>query len=254
MLIGRALPAARVIALFGARPGGPGVWGPLVFGMFYVVATLLFVPVVVPTLGAGVLFGVWVGTLVASLASTASAALTFLAARYLARAKVRRWVRAQPRLRAVDKALEHGGWRIVALLRLSALLPFSLQNYLHGLTPIGFWPYLLSTWLAMLPGIFLCTYVGRATGDAVSNTHDRIAAEWVALGVGLAATVAVSVYITSLTKKYLRQYLLKKQKEVTSGGEDGTPPGPPSPCGGDRRRVRHPIQGTPELTRRAAQD
>jgi len=219
-LIGRSLPLARTLTAFDAWLGGSGYWGPLAFAVFYVVTTLLFIPVVVPTVGAGVLFGVWVGTLVASLASTASAALTFLTARYLARAKVRRWVRAQPRLYAVDKALAHGGWKIVALLRLSAILPFSLQNYLHGLTPIGFWPYLLSTWLAMLPGIFLCVYVGRATGDAVSNTHDRVIAEWVALGAGLAATVAVSLYVTSLTKEHLRQHLMKKPKESAAGGEE----------------------------------
>ncbi|HEV8714850.1 MAG TPA: TVP38/TMEM64 family protein [Candidatus Binatia bacterium] len=209
--IGRSLPLMRIIAPFHARLGDSGFWGPLMFGLFYVVATLLFIPVVVPTISAGVLFGVWAGTLIVSLASTASAALTFLTARYLSRVKVRRWLQKQPQLCAVDKALEHGGWKIVVLLRLSALLPFSLQNYLHGLTPIGFWPYLISTWLAMLPGIFLCVYIGQATEAAVSNTHDRIAAEWVALGVGVAATVAVSFYVTSLTKKQLQEHLVKEQ-------------------------------------------
>jgi len=225
VLIGRSLPVARIIALLKAQMDGSGVWGPVVFGLFYVVATLLLVPVVVLTIAAGVLFSLWVGTLIVSLASMASAALTFLTARYLAREKVRQWIHGQPRLWAVDKALEHGGWKIVVLLRLSALLPFSLQNCFYGVTPIGFWPYLIATWLAMLPGIFMCVYIGHATEAAVSGTRDYITAEWIALGVGLVATIVVSIYITTLAKQKLREQITAQDRadEESAAEQEGVP-------------------------------
>ena len=34
-------------------------------------------------------------------------------------------------------------------------MPFNVQNYLYGLTGIGFGPYLLASWPAMLPGTVL---------------------------------------------------------------------------------------------------
>jgi len=214
--VGQSLPVAPVVALLKAWLGGLGLWGPMVFGLFFVAATLVFMPVVVLTIAAGVLFGLRVGTLIVSLAATASAALTFLIARHLAREKVTHWIQGQPRLYAIDKALEHGSWKIIVLLRLSTILPFSLQNYLYGLTPIGFWPYLVSSWLAMLPGIFMYVYIGHATEAAITGPRSPIAAEWVALGVGLVATVVASLYITALAKKKLREQIPVKDRYVVS--------------------------------------
>ena len=72
------------------------------------------------------------------------------------------------RFAAIDGAIAEGGWKIVALLRLSPAVPFNLQNYLFGLTRIGFWPYLLTSWIAMMPGTFLYVYVGHLTGEALT--------------------------------------------------------------------------------------
>lgn len=44
---------------------------------------------------------------------------------------------------AIDKAIGENGFRVVTLLRLSPLLPFSLGNYLYGLTSVKFVPYVL---------------------------------------------------------------------------------------------------------------
>jgi len=34
-------------------------------------------------------------------------------------------------------------------------VPFSLSNYFYGLTAIRFWPYLLTSFVAMLPLVLL---------------------------------------------------------------------------------------------------
>lgn len=183
-----------------------GWWGPGVFTLLSVAATVLFAPVIVLTVTAGALFGPWVGVVTVSLATTSSAALTFLLARYLARERVSRWIRRKPRVAAVAHAVKQGGWKILALLRLSTLLPFSVQNYLYGLTSIGFWPYLLTTWVAMLPGTFLYVYLGHEAGAAVRSATERTVWEWVMVSVGLAATVIVSVYLASHARRRLRAY------------------------------------------------
>src|SRR5687767_14061170 len=96
---------------------------------------------------AGGLFGLVRGTIIVSLASTTTAALAFLIARYLARERVRRMVEHSPKLRAVDAAIGNEGWKVVALLRLSPAVPFNVQNYLYGVTAIRFWPCVLTSWV-----------------------------------------------------------------------------------------------------------
>ncbi len=203
------LPVKQAVQKLADWSEGLGIWGPLVFGLLYVAAVVVLLPGSALTLAAGALFGLIGGTIVASLASTAGAALAFLIGRYLARRRIQAILLRYPSFDAVDKAISEGGWRIVALLRLSPAVPFNLQNYLYGLTGIRFWPYLLTSWLAMLPATFLYVYLGALGREglqaAASGTTQRSAAEWTMLIVGLLATIAVSVYLTRLARKALRQ-------------------------------------------------
>jgi uncharacterized membrane protein YdjX (TVP38/TMEM64 family) len=138
-----------------------------------------------------------------SAAATTAAALAFLIARHLARGAVEARAKKDKRFTAIDKAIGERGWKIVALLRLSPAVPFSLSNYFYGLTAIRFWPYVLTSWLAMLPGSVLYVYLGAA-GKAAAQGGGRSAAENAYLAVGLAATVAVTLYLTKVARSALR--------------------------------------------------
>jgi uncharacterized membrane protein YdjX (TVP38/TMEM64 family) len=214
------LPIVAVVALLGVAHGFVsqflrdlpgwiahlGVWGPVGFGGLYVMAVIALVPASVLTLAAGALFGVPLGLLIVSLASNIGAAAAFLIARYLAREPVRRWLLSNPKLEAVDRAVEEGGWKLVALLRLSPAVPFNIQNYLYGVTSLRFWPCVLTSWLAMLPGTLLYVVLGdagRAGLEAAGGSRARTPAEWAVLAVGVAATVALSVYIARLVRRRL---------------------------------------------------
>ncbi|MCH9032928.1 MAG: DUF547 domain-containing protein [Planctomycetes bacterium] len=205
----RALPVDRAIDLVKSKADGLGGWGPLALGAAYVVAALAFFPGSALTLTAGAVFGLVWGTVTVSLASTTAAALAFLIARYLARDKVARQARKFPKFEAIDGAIGDGGWKIIAMLRLSPAVPFSLGNYLFGLTAIRFWPYVLASWLFMLPGTFMFVYLGhigtQGLRSAAGAEQGKTPAEWALLGVGLLATIAVSVYVARLSRKALRE-------------------------------------------------
>lgn len=209
LLIVRRLPFEAALRAVEHWVGGQGIWGPLVFGLLYVVAVVLLAPASVLTLAAGAVFGTIVGTIVVSLASTTGAALAFLISRYAARERIARRVAQHPRFDAIDKAISQGGWKIVALLRLSPAIPFNVQNYLYGLTGIRFWPCVLTSWLAMLPGTLTYVYLGRVGRAGVEASagggRSRSTAEWALLVVGLVATVAVSVYMARLAQRALEQ-------------------------------------------------
>ena len=183
---------------------GLGPAAPIAFGLFYVVAVVLLIPGGVLTSGAGLAFGMGLGTLVVSLSSTLGASLAFLIARYLLRGRVERWLEGRQRLSAVDRAVEQQGWRVVALTRLSPVFPFNVQNYFYGLTGVGFWPYALTSWVAMLPGTVLYVYLGVAGAQVAAALTG--AASWgqtALLVAGLAATLLVVVLVTRVAKQEL---------------------------------------------------
>lgn len=201
----QSLPFDQAIGAANRWIAGLGWWGPVVLGLAYVIATILFVPGTILTLAAGALFGLGLGMVTVSLGSTAGAACAFLIARYGARDRVAAIADRNPKFGAIDRAIGEGGWKIVALLRLSPAIPFNLQNYLYGLTPVRFWPYVITSWLAMLPGTFLYVYLGHVTGAAIGDRRERTAGEWWMLVVGLLATAAVTVYVTRLARQKLKE-------------------------------------------------
>ncbi len=205
----RALPVDRAIDLLKSRVDGLGFWGPLALGAAYIVAALAFFPGSALTFAAGAVFGLFWGTVTVSLASTTAAALAFLIARYLVREKVAKQAARYPKFKAIDGAIAAGGWKIIAMLRLSPAMPFSLGNYLFGLTAIRFWPYVLASWLFMLPGTFMFVYLGHIGTEGLRSAagadQGKTPGEWALLGVGLLATIAVTVYVTRLSRKALRE-------------------------------------------------
>lgn len=209
LILGRALPLGEWLRAFNERVGQFGVAGMAIYAGVYVLATVLFVPGSVLTAGAGFVFGVVQGTLVVSISATTGAALAFLIARYLARDWIVAKAERDKRFRAIDRAIGREGWKIVGLLRLSPAIPFNLSNYLYGLTAVRFWPYVLVSWLGTLPGSLLYVYLGaagKAGLQAAAGVHpERGPLEYWLFGVGLLATVVVTVMVTRIARKALKQ-------------------------------------------------
>jgi uncharacterized membrane protein YdjX (TVP38/TMEM64 family) len=216
VLLLRSLPLEAALARLEGEASMLGALGLVAYGAAYVLAALAFVPGSALTLGAGALFGLWRGLAVVSLSSTTAAALAFLIARHLARRQVERAARRYPSFRAVDGAIAEGGWKVVALLRLSPAMPFSAGNYLFGLTGVGFWPYVFASWAAMLPGTFLYVYLGHA-GRVAAAGATRAPGEWALLAAGLVATAAVTAYVTRLARRSMARQSAFEDGAVGAG-------------------------------------
>ncbi len=174
-----------------------GPLAPALFVAIWVLATLLFLPGAVLGLLGGALFGpVW-GTAWNLAGATIGAVLAFLAARYLAGGWVAR--RAGGRLGWLLASVEAEGWRFVAVTRLVPLFPFNLLNYALGLTRIGFWPYVVTTLICMLPGTFAYTWLGYAGREAIAGGEGLV--QKILLAIGLLALVA---FIPRLVRRFRR--------------------------------------------------
>jgi uncharacterized membrane protein YdjX (TVP38/TMEM64 family) len=185
-----------------------GAIAPLVFIAAYIAACVLFVPGSIMTIGAGVLFGVVRGTIFVSIGATIGATAAFLIGRYFARAWVAAKLTGNPTFNAIDAAVGREGWKIVGLTRLSPIFPFTLLNYAYGLTSVSLRDYFFASWLGMLPGVVMYTYIGSLVGDLTrigAAPTARPAGYWMLNVVGFAATVAVVLYTARIARQALAQ-------------------------------------------------
>jgi uncharacterized membrane protein YdjX (TVP38/TMEM64 family) len=185
-----------------------GPAGAAAFVGIYVVACVLFIPGSILTLGAGAVYGVVRGSLLVSVASTLGATAAFLAGRYLARDWVARRIEGNERFRAIDQAVGREGWKIVGLTRLSPVFPFNLLNYAYGLTRVSLRDYVLASWIGMIPGTVMYVYLGSLAGSLATldaGGGGRSPVQWMLYVIGLAATVAVTVYVTRIARAALAQ-------------------------------------------------
>ena len=110
------------------------------------------------------------------------------------------------KFKAIDEAVGTEGWKIVLLTRLSPIFPFNLLNYAFGLTKVSLKHYFFASWVGMIPGTIMYVYVGSLAGDLAklgAGQRTRTTGEWILYGVGLLATLGVTVFVTRIARKAL---------------------------------------------------
>src|SRR6266700_3175430 len=197
--------------------GKLGPWGPVIFVGLYVVATVLFVPGSVLTLGAGAVFGVVLGSMCVSISATLGATAAFLVGRYLARDAIARKIEKNEKFATIDRAVANEGWKIVLLTRLSPVFPFTLLNYAFGLTRVKLSHYVLASWVGMIPGTVMYVYLGSLVNVGAGH-RQRTIGEWVLYGAGLLATVTVTVFVTRLARRALAKHIGSNKTEQNPKG------------------------------------
>jgi len=185
-----------------------GAVGGAVFVALYVAATVLALPGLILSLGAGATYGLASGFVLVSAGSTLGATAAFLIARYVAREWIAERIARNPKFRALDDGVAEEGWKIVLLTRLSPVFPFNLQNFGYGLTRVPMMHYVAASWVGMIPGTLMYVYLGHAAGSlaaAGAGTEGRSPAQWALLAFGLMATVLVTVLITKIARRKLAE-------------------------------------------------
>jgi uncharacterized membrane protein YdjX (TVP38/TMEM64 family) len=132
----------------------------LIYFLVYVLTTALSLPgATVLTLAGGALFGLGLGLVVISFASTIGATCAFLVARFLLRDSIQ--ARYGDRLTPILEGFQREGSFYLFTLRLVPLFPFFMINLLMGLTPMKTRAFYWVSQLGMLPGT--AVYVNAGT-------------------------------------------------------------------------------------------
>ena len=202
----RFLPVTAILTRLLEHIQAMGPWGPILLAACYVIATVLFVPGTLLTLGAGFAFGVVRGVVAVSIGSTLGASAAWLLGRTLARELIERRLTRSTKFRLLDQAIGEQGFKVVLLLRLSPVFPYNLLNYALGLTRVSFRDYFLASWVGMFPATVLYVYLGssvRSLADLAAGRVEGGTPQKILFVVGLLATVVVTVLVTRAARAAL---------------------------------------------------
>jgi len=133
----------------------------------YIIVTALSLPgATIMTLAGGALFGLWVGLVAVSFASTIGATLAFLVSRFL----LRDWVQGKfgDKLKSVNAGVARDGAFYLFSLRLVPIFPFFVINLVMGLTPLKTGLFYLVSQVGMLAGTFVYVNAGTQLGQLES--------------------------------------------------------------------------------------
>lgn len=168
------------------------VAGLLVFCAVAVTANLLLVPAWIFPLVAGAVFGLGWGLLAALASGTLSALAAFLLARYVLRGRIEKLARKSKSFKAVDQAVAKDPWKVVALVRMSPVMPSGVKSYFLGLTRVKLPDYAVASIAGMFPGVLLKVYIGSAGRGALNHGGPL---KWSLLAAGIVATIALTVIV-----------------------------------------------------------
>ena len=183
-----------------------GAVGAIAFIIIYILATVAFFPGSILTLGAGVVFGLVLGSFYVFIGATIGATAAFLVGRYLARGWVAEKIQGNSKFQAIDEAVGREGLKIVLLTRLSPIFPFTLLNYAYGVTGVSLKDYLIGC-AGMIPGTIMYVYIGSLAGSlatiGTSAPATNPVLSWTIRLIGFIATVAVTLYVTKIARQAL---------------------------------------------------
>jgi uncharacterized membrane protein YdjX (TVP38/TMEM64 family) len=176
--------------------------------VIYIAVTALSLPgAAVLTLAGGGLFGLMVGTVAVSFASTIGATLACLVSRFL----LREWVQNKfgDKLATINAGIEKEGAFYLFSLRLVPIFPFFVINLLMGLTRMRLFTFYWVSQIGMLAGTIVYVNAGKelAKIDSLSGI--------ISPGVLLSFVVLGLFPIT--VKKLLAFYKARFRPAATTG-------------------------------------
>ena len=184
-----------------------GPIGYFAFICMYVAVTVAFLPASMMTLGADLVFGVVKGSLLVFVGAMLGATAAFLVGRFIARDWIEKKVTENRFFSALDDAIAQEGTKLVFLLHLSPLFPFTLLNYALGLTKVSLPSYVIGT-TGIIPGTILYVYLGSLISDialiGTGQLPESSTIEWIFKALILVTGVAITLYTTKIARQALK--------------------------------------------------
>ncbi|MCX5912299.1 MAG: TVP38/TMEM64 family protein, partial [Deltaproteobacteria bacterium] len=181
-----------------------GVWAPAFYILIWILSCTLLLPGLPITIAGALVFGAVWGTVYTAIGANIGACAAFLVGRYAVRSMVEGWIKKNKSLMKIDEGVRQQGWRMLMITRFVPLFPFSLQNYVYGLTNIPFRTYALVTIPTILPGTIAFNFAAGSAREVILSGGQPEALKRTVLYLAIAAVffVLVSVIAGRVKKRY----------------------------------------------------
>lgn len=144
-----------------------GVLAPVVYIIAYILNTISILPPIAPlSLTAGLVFGSVFGSIYLMTAAMIGTTVTFFIARFFGRGVIDKLLKGKAK--NIEEKLGENGFFTVLFFRLVPIVPYEALNYVSGLAKIKFKDYFLATFLGLIPGVIIATFLGDSLGDWTS--------------------------------------------------------------------------------------
>ncbi len=182
--------------------------GGVIFIPLYAIWVTFLLPGVWASMLAGALYGTWSGSFIVFVGACLGAEVSF----FLGRTFCRQWVLDKisqvPKVKALEQGISREGLKLVLLTRLSPVFPFSLLNFIYGVTQVSFKDYSIGL-IGILPGTILFCGLGAIAGDIarfgeVLSSQDKSLASLVIRIVSVSATIVTVFILTNSIKRSLK--------------------------------------------------
>lgn len=209
------LPVGRALIELRGLLEHAGAFGPLALLVLYVVVNLALIPGALVMMVAGAVLSPSVALATMSLGTALAAAAGFVVARHVAHGPIERAARRSPRLEALREAMADGGFGMLVLLRMTPVVPYGFSNYVFGLTPVRLGPFVVASWIAMIPTVVLYTLLGHTGGESLVALQSGLELsgdgpfDIVLIALGFALRWVGVLYVARRT----RQRLAKKREQ-----------------------------------------
>jgi len=181
-----------------------GTWAPAVYILIWILSCTLLLPGLPITIAGALVFGAFWGSVYTAIGANIGACVAFLVGRYAARSMVEGWIEKNKSLKKIDEGVRQQGWRMLMITRFVPLFPFSLQNYVYGLTNIPFRTYALVTIPTILPGTIAYNFAAGSAREVILSGGQPEALKRTVLYLAVAAVffVLVSLIAARVKKRY----------------------------------------------------
>ena len=174
---------------------------PFIFISIYVILTITMLPTLPFNLGAGFLWGAWIGMAYSVIAASIGAILAFLISRHLLSDSLNKRFNHKIWL-WLQNEIEKKDWKIVAFTRINPIFPFGLTNYFYGITKIPAPNYILGTILFTIPPSLMVSAIGASINSFVVNGQTKALLGNISMiGLGVVVLVSLKIYFSKNIKE-----------------------------------------------------
>ncbi|HUP44597.1 MAG TPA: VTT domain-containing protein [Thermoanaerobaculia bacterium] len=201
--------------LAAARASRDAWWSIPAFFVIYAIFDVLFIPTQALGVVAVLVWGWLRGATIELFAATFGAIFPFL----IARGALREPIAARLAKHAsMARILEREGFTLLLVLRVVPILPYTLLNYVAGLSSLRLWQYVVATLIGMIPSAYIFGYFVDALVQGVMEPREVLLR---ALAAGV--LFAILIVATRLAAPRVRRRLASRDHTASppAGGDRG---------------------------------